>query len=160
MTSDKREVIESKIQYLHNLAGVDAKGNIYPRIYDGIVRLSPTGEVEWKQEIHGIFVREEDNHIFVCSRADVVNNVVILKVEHYDYSGKKIQTISFKLPEEQLPIKEDTPRLVSVDKTSMFYFYAGETERQGGTLFVYSLDGKLQTTTSLKKTDVNGFPLI
>ncbi|MEQ8386720.1 MAG: hypothetical protein RH949_30635 [Coleofasciculus sp. A1-SPW-01] len=159
LSNGNREVIESEIQYLHDLAGVDAEGKIYPRIHNGIARLSDQGKLEWQQSIYGIVVRSEDQHIFICSRADRVENTVILEVEQYDSSGNKIKKFTFQLPEQQLQVKGDLPRLISVDQKSRFYFYGGETDHQAGTLFVFSSEDQLPKIQSLAETDPEGFPL-
>lgn len=157
----KREVIESEIQFLHDLAGVDADGAIYPRIHDGISRLSSTGQVEWKQHIHGLVVRADDEHVFICSRAEVVDNNVVLEVDHYDTSRTTKQTLIFQMPEKHLSDKGDfnLPRLVNVDTKSLFYFHAGETDYQGGTLFTFTVKGQLQSILSLNESDAGGQPV-
>ncbi len=157
--SGYRSIIESEIQALQDLAGVDAFGNIYPRIFEGIARLSATGELEWQGHVYGVVARADDNHLFVGSRVDREETTINLEVEHYDNSGNKLETLHFELPREQLPIPEDIPRLVAVDSKSMFYLHTGETDRQGGTMFVFTSEGHLQTILPLNETDSSGQPL-
>ncbi len=159
LINDHRDIIECDIQFLHNLAGIDAEGNIYPRLDSEIARLSAQGKLEWKQDIDGLVVRKEDRHIFIGSKAEIIDNMVILEVDHYDTSGNKLQKITFQIPKQQLQFQEVIPRLISVDIESNFYFYTGEKNNQAGTLLIYNSEEKLQKFQSLNEIDEQGFPL-
>jgi hypothetical protein len=159
LSTHDREVIESQVQYLHDLAGVDADGNIYPRIHQGITRISPSGELEWQQLIYGLVVQQESQEIFICSRAEVVEKMMVFDVHQYSPSGAFMQMLTFRLSEGELPKGQNSPHLIGVDTASQFYFYAGETEHQGGTLFVFNQAGELIRTLPLHETDSNGQPI-
>jgi hypothetical protein len=157
-----REVIESEVQYLHNLAGVDDAGRIYPRIHSGIARLAPNGRLQWQLNISSIVVRSEDRHIFICNSAEVKGNAAVFTVDHFDEHGKEIEQLTFSLTTQDLPTNGEPFRLVYVTRAPLYYFYAGETDHQGGTMFVFDGDGSLQKRMHLEGNDENndGFKMV
>lgn len=92
--SRSREVIESEVQDLHNLAGADDNGMIYPRIHDGISRLGVNGQLQWQLSVHGIVVRSEDGHIYIGTNPEIAGDTMTLGLDHYDASGIKMKHLT------------------------------------------------------------------
>jgi hypothetical protein len=156
LNTKKTELIKTDIELLHDFAQIDQDGNFYLKTYQGLMRLSPKGKLAWQKSIYGLVVRKEDNHIFICDQAEEINNTIHLEIEHYDNLGNKIQEFSFQLPKSALP-DNYLPRLVHIDPKNQLYFYGGESDDQAGILFIFTSDGKLQSSKSLNLKNQQGY---
>ncbi|MGA1870235.1 MAG: hypothetical protein ACMUJM_16985 [bacterium] len=149
-----REIVESEIQSLQNLAGIDCSGAVYSRIYNGIARISPKGKLQWKQSLYGIVVREEENEIFLCSNVTMENNKLELSIERYNKKGELVQTYRCECEKNQLVKGKDVPRFIHIDNKKRFYFHSGETPHDPGIMAIFAHDGTIEETISLSdKTD-------
>jgi hypothetical protein len=158
LRSGGRQVIQPDIRYLLNLAGVDRSGCIYARQPNGIARLGPDGRLQWRQFVYGVVTRAASREVFVCNRCASSGDVVELDVVRCGAGVPQGPVRTFKAPRSAVPDTGEPLRLAGVDADFNWYFYAGESEHNGGTLFEFNDNADLRSVRSLAESGANGDP--